>query len=66
MKPADLQGYVEARAKGRRGLLDPSTTRKEIVTLKTAWNWDVRMRLLERECPDAGFRFAKSEEKPPF
>jgi hypothetical protein len=35
---ADLQGYVDkrAKAKGRRGMLNPSTIEKEIVTLRTA------------------------------
>lgn len=68
LRLADLQGYVDARskAKGRRGLLDPATIKKELVTLKTAWNWGARMGLVDREYPDAGLRFAKGDEKPPF
>jgi hypothetical protein len=38
---ADLQGHVDRRRKkkGMRGKLSPATIRKEIVTLRTAWNW---------------------------
>ena len=39
---ADLQRFVDARAlaKGRRGrTLSAATIKKELVTLRTAWNW---------------------------
>ena len=50
---ADLQGYVDkrAKAKGRRGPLTPATIKKEIVTLRTAWNWGVRMKIVAGRYP---------------
>ncbi len=65
---ADLQGYVDkrAKAKGRRGALNPATIKKEIVTLRTAWNWGVRMKIVAGRYPYDGLRYAKSDEKPPF
>ena len=65
---ADLQLYVDkrAKAKGRRGALNPATIRKEIVTLRTAWNWGVRMKIVSGRYPYDGLRYPKSDEKPPF
>jgi len=65
---ADLQGYVDRRskAKGRRGALLPATIKKEIVTLRTAWNWGVRMKIVAGRYPYDGLRYPKSDEKPPF
>jgi integrase len=65
---ADLQGYVDrrARAKGRRGPLLPTTIKKEVVTLRTAWNWGARMEIVSGRCPVDGLRYAKGDEKPPF
>lgn len=65
---ADLQAYVDRRgkARGRRGPLNPATIKKEIVTLRTAWNWGARMGLVAGRCPTDGLRYAKEEEKPPF
>jgi integrase len=65
---ADLQVYVDkrAKAKGRRGTLNPATIKKEIVTLRTAWNWGVRMKLVSGRYPYDGLRYPKSDEKPPF
>jgi integrase len=65
---ADLQGYVDrrARAKGRRGPLNPATIKKEIVTLRTAWNWGTRMGIVSGRCPADGLRYAKGDEKPSF
>src|SRR3954469_18271353 len=50
---ADLQGYVDkrAKAKGRRGPLTPATIKKEIVSLRTAWNWGVRMKVVSGRYP---------------
>jgi integrase len=69
MKLADLQGYVDARAKargmhGRR--LSSATIRKEIVSLRTAWNWAAKMGLVSGRFPNDGLRFPKVNEKPPF
>lgn len=65
---ADLQGYVDkrAKAKGRRGSLTPATIKKEIVTLRTAWNWGVRMKIVSGRYPYDGLRYPKADEKPPF
>src|SRR5699024_5712329 len=65
---ADLQKYVDKRskAKGRSGPLNPATIKKEIVTLRTAWNWGVRMKIVSGRYPYDGLRYPKSDEKPPF
>lgn len=66
---ADLQGYVNARAEnaGTHGrTLSPATIRKEIVSLRTAWNWGRPMKLVAGEFPNRGLRYPKSGEKPPF
>jgi integrase len=65
---ADLQGYVDrrAKAKGRRGLVLPATIEKEIVTLRTAWNWGAKMDIVAGRYPYDGLRYPKSDEKPPF
>ncbi|WP_435018391.1 site-specific integrase [Tundrisphaera sp. TA3] len=65
---ADLQAYVDrrAKAKGIRGKLSPATIRKEIVSLRTAWNWGVRMGLVAGKFPNGGLRFPKRDAKPPF
>ena len=56
-----------AKAKGTDGKrLSPATIRKEIITLRTAWNWGVRMGLVAGRFPYAGLRYPKSDEKPPF
>jgi hypothetical protein len=69
MQLADLQGYVDqrAKAKGTHGRkLSATTIHKEIVTLRTAWNWAVKMKLLTGRFPNDGLRYPKSVEKPPF
>ncbi|MDG3004756.1 tyrosine-type recombinase/integrase [Paludisphaera mucosa] len=65
---ADLQGYVDARSRARhRGrTISPATIRKEFVSLKTAWNWAVRMGLVAGRFPSDGLRFPRSSEKSPF
>jgi integrase len=69
LKLANLQGYVDGRAKargtyGRR--LSAATIKKEIVTLRTAWNWAVKMELVAGRFPNDGLRYPKLDEKPPF
>ena len=64
-----LQQYVNKRQKqkGRRGLLSPTTIRKEINTLRTVWNWAKRSKLIKDDFPDIrGLRYAKGNEKPPY
>jgi integrase len=69
LKLADLQGYADRRSRektveGRQ--ISPATIRKEIVTLRTAWNWGVAMELVSGRYPNKGVRYAKVDEKPPF
>lgn len=65
---ADLQRHVDRRSKkkGLRGKLSPATIRKEIVTLRTAWNWGVLGGNLEGRFPAKGLRYPKFAEKPAF
>jgi integrase len=65
---ADLQQYVDRRAKanGLRGKLSPATIQKEIVTLRTAWNWAVEYKLVSGKFPKRGLRYPRSVQKPPF
>jgi len=67
---ADLQGYVDNRrtkGKGRNGRkLSAATIEKEIISLRTAWNWAVQMSLVSGKFPNRGLRYPKSQEKPPF
>jgi integrase len=69
LEPSDLQRYVDQRvkAKGTQGRkLSATTIHKEIVSLRTAWNWAVRMKLLTGRFPNEGLRYPKTAEKPPF
>jgi integrase len=66
---ADLQQHVDRRRKKKGikgGELSPATIRKEIVTLRTAWNWGVQMGWLKGVFPNKGLSYPKFEEKPPF
>jgi integrase len=64
-----LQHYIEQRADGK-GLhgrkVSAATIKKEIVTLRTVWNWSFNMGLLKRTFPNRGLRYPKLEERPPF
>jgi integrase len=65
----DLQSYIATRARdpGLRGrTVSPATIKKDIVTLRTVWNWAVHMGHLTRPFPSRGLKFPKLEEKPPF
>jgi integrase len=69
LKLADLQGYVDRRtkAKGTSGKrLSAATIRKELVTLRTAWNWAEKMGMVTGRFPYHGLRYPKTSEKPPF
>jgi len=66
---ADLQRHADRRAKmkGIRGRnISSATIRKEIVTLRTAWNWGVKMKIVTGRFPSDGLRYPKTDEKPPF
>jgi hypothetical protein len=40
--------------------------RKEIATLRAAWNWGEPMGLTAGKFPNRGLRYPKADEKPPF
>ena len=64
-----LQQFVNKRQKqkGLRGLLSPTTIRKEITTLRTVWNWAKRSKILKEDFPDIkGLKYSKGREKPPY
>lgn len=64
-----LQEYVDSRAEdsGMHGrTLSSATIKKEIVTLRTAWNWAKRAKLVAEPFPYEGLRYPRTTEKPPF
>jgi integrase len=58
-----MQEYVNHRAKAK---ISPVTIRKEIATLRAAWNWGEPMDLTSGKFPSKGLRYPKADEKPPF
>lgn len=60
---AKLQRYFDQRAKAEIG---PVTIRKELATLRAAWNWGLPMGLTAGPFPNQGLRYPKADEKPPF
>jgi integrase len=60
---AKMQEYVNQRAKAK---ISPVTIRKEIATLRAAWNWGEPMGLTSGKFPNRGLRYPKGDEKPPF
>jgi integrase len=60
---AKLQEYVDRRAKAK---IRPVTIRKELATLRAAWNWGEPMGLTSGKFPNRGLRYPKADEKPPF
>jgi integrase len=69
LKLASLQKYADRRSREKTAAgnrISPVTIRKEIVTLRTAWNWGVEMELVAGRYPSKGVRYAKTDEKPPF
>jgi integrase len=60
---ARMQEYVNQRAKAK---ISPVTIRKEIATLRAAWNWGEPMELISGRFPSKGLRYPKADEKPPF
>jgi hypothetical protein len=66
---SDLQCFVDARAlaSGMRGrTLSAATIKKELITLRTAWNWARHAGVLKTAFPLKGVKFPKTQEKPPF
>jgi integrase len=60
---AKLQEYVNRRAKEK---ISPITIRKEIATLRAAWNWGGPMDLTSGNFLNRGLRYPKADDKPPF
>lgn len=60
---AKLQEYVNRRVKDG---VAPATIRKEVATLRAAWNWGEPMDLTSGRFPNRGLRYPKADEKPPF
>jgi integrase len=66
---AGLQGHVDRRAKGKGGRgrpLSPVTLRKEMASLRAAWNWAAQAGLVTGPFPSRGLKYPKSAEKPPL
>ncbi|MGF1583663.1 MAG: tyrosine-type recombinase/integrase [Gemmataceae bacterium] len=61
----DVQQHVNRRT-GHPDLVSSKTAKKEVVSLRTVWNWGVRFHLLEGAFPNRGLRYPKVERKPPF
>ena len=59
---AILQKHIDRREKN----VAPVTIKKEIDTLKAAWNWGKRMEYVEGDFPSHGLLYRKSAEKEPF
>lgn len=64
-----LQEHIKTRAvadgiRGRK--LSSTTIRKEIASLRAAWNWGVQAGLLTGSFPNKGLKYPKTTEKPPF
>ena len=65
----DLQGHIDrlVRDKGfHKQLLSAATVKKELATLRAAWNWAAEAGLVEGAFPGRGLRYPKTAEKPPF
>jgi integrase len=68
LKGLALQGFIAKRSndRGLTGPLSPVTIRKEVVTLRTVWNWAKHSKLLQDEFPARGLKYPKGTEKPPY
>lgn len=65
----DLQRYVAERShdQGLRGKkVSGATIKKEVVTLRSVWNWGIRTGRIKGPFPGKGVRYPKISEKPPF
>jgi site-specific recombinase XerD len=63
-----LQGYVTKRAtaKGKNGNISPATIKKEVVTLRTVWNWGLAAKIVDGPFTSRGLKYPKAEDKPCF
>ncbi|MEM8866041.1 MAG: site-specific integrase [Planctomycetota bacterium] len=64
----DLQHYVNKRLReNRHGKpIRSDTIKKELATLRVAWNWAIDHDLIEKAFPSRGLSFPKRSEKLPF
>jgi integrase len=62
LKHSVLQDYVNKRS----AKVGTTTIRKEIATLRGAWNWGLLNQLTEGNFPNRGLRYPKSVDKPVF
>jgi integrase len=58
-----LQDYINRRSRQK---ISPVTIRKELATLRSAWNWGESLELTSGRFPNKGLRYPKQDEKPPF
>lgn len=65
---ADLQRHVSERSRKKyRGKpLSAVTLKKEMASLRAAWNWAAHMGLVTGSFPSKGLVYPKADEKPPF
>jgi tetratricopeptide (TPR) repeat protein len=65
---ADLQRHVGERSKKiyRGKPRSAVTLKKEMASLRAAWNWAVHMGLVTSSFPSKGLGYPKSDEKPPY
>lgn len=64
-----LQTYVNKRSQDKtryKTNISPATIKKEIISLRTAWNWCVSMGWLKSRFPTRGLKYPKGDQKPPF
>jgi integrase len=63
-----LQQYIDKRSRdpGLAGTLSPTTIRKEVVTLRTVWNWAKHSKLVQGDFPTRGLKYPKGTERPPY
>ncbi|MCA9264520.1 MAG: site-specific integrase, partial [Planctomycetales bacterium] len=69
LRLGELQRYVDQRSqekgiKGKR--VSAATIKKELTTLRTAWNWARSTDLVTEPLPLRGLRYPKLVAKPPF
>lgn len=69
LSTASLQAYIIKRGKAKtksKRLISPATIKKELITLRTVWNWGIAMGHITRSFPGRGLKYPKLEAKPPF
>ena len=62
LRHADLQRHINRRSSYAAAV----TIKKELDTLRSAWNWGKRMGHVKGDFPSAGLVYPKSQEKLPF